>query len=404
MGPRWRPPPFVPLAIVATLLVSACASSGATIPTPHRTVEVALVDTFSGPGGTSGRGLRNSLELEANAINASGGLLGAHVEVVAADGEQNPAKAAELVRQQVSDADVALVVGPNSTASFQAARPALDAAHAVGCLTRVTDEALSGARSTFRVGPANSAEVAVLLNAIRRARPDVRKIGLLDEGDEIGRSYDSQLTAQSGGAGIGYVGHAVAGPDVDPRGALQQLTGQGAQLVVLSQQLGAAARTAQVAGQLGAGRPVLAGFGAVAAYGFPTLGGDGAVGALLVSTPQLYLTDTPQAQWPPGYREFVDAAGRAYGFGQEGVQLQAAPAGADCLLQWTRAVRLAGTFAGPAVARAWQTLDLAAWETSLGVRERLTSGDHSAVSQDQLVAYTWARTGTRYQLKQAPTN
>jgi hypothetical protein len=246
--------------------------------------------------------------------------------------------------------------------------------------------------------------VAVLLNAVRHARPEVRKIGLIAEGDELGRSYDSQLTAQSGGAGLGYVGHVDLAPDGDPRAALQGLAGQGAQLVVLSQQPLAAARTAQLAGQLGAGRPVLAGFGAVASYAFASQGGDAAVGALLVSTPQWYLTDVPAAQWPPGYREFVDAAGAAYGFGTEGVQLQAAPAGADCLLQWTRAVRAAGTFNGQAVARAWQALDLAAWETALGVRERLTTGDHSAVSQDQLVAYAWARTGTRYQLKQAPTS
>jgi hypothetical protein len=62
-------------------------------------------------------------------------------------------------------------------------------------------------------------------------------------------------------------------------------------------------------------------------------------------------------------------------------------------------VRAAGTFAGAAVARAWERLDLPAAETALGVRERLTPGDHSAVGQDGLLAYTWAREGTRYRLQ-----
>jgi branched-chain amino acid transport system substrate-binding protein len=392
------------LPLMAPLGAAGCGRPGATAaPAPQRTVEVALVDVFSGPTGGAGRDLRNSLELQANVVNADGGLLGSRVEIVPADGQQSPARAAELVRQQVGDGDVALVVGPNSTASFQAARPAMDGASVVSCLIRATDESLGGARSTFRVGAANSAEVAVLLDAVRKARPDIRKIGLLDEGDELGRSYDSQLTAQSSGAGLGYVGHVAAGVDGDQRAALQQLATEGAQLVVLSQQAAGAARAAQAALQLGAGRPVLAGFRALADYGFPSLGGDAAVGALLVSTPQEYLTSVPQAQWPPGYRAFVTAAGRTYGFGTENAQLRAEPAGADCLLQWARAVTEAGTFRGATVVRAWETLDVPAGETALGVHERLTPGDHSAVAQDQLVAYAWTKSGSRYLLKQVST-
>jgi len=75
----------------------------------------------------------------------------------------------------------------------------------------MSDEAMSAARASFRVGPANSAEVAVLLNAVRATKKNP-KIGLLDEGDELGRSYDSQLVAQSSGAGLAYIGHVAAPP------------------------------------------------------------------------------------------------------------------------------------------------------------------------------------------------
>jgi len=391
----------VVLAILA-ILAGACAAPGAAdVPFPQRTVEVALVDVFSGPTAETGRQLRNGLELQAGLINAAGGLLGQRVEVVTADGELNPAKAAELVRQQAGDPSVGLVVGPNDTASFLAARPALEAGGMTSCLTRLSDEAMSAARASFRVGPANSAEVAVLLNAVRATKKNPR-IGLLDEGDELGRSYDSQLVAQSSGAGLAYIGHLAAPPGTDQRAALQQLVAQGAQLVVLSQQPAAAVRIAQAATQLGAGRPVLAGFGALADYAFASQGGDAATGALVATTPQLYLTSAPEARWPPAYRTFVDASSRLYGLGIDGMQLQAAPAAADCLRQWARAVRQAGMFRGAAVARAWEALDLPASETSLGVRERLTTGDHNAVAQDQLVAYTWTKEGTRSMLVQAP--
>jgi urea transport system substrate-binding protein len=384
--------------------VTAAACGGPSLavrPSPQRTVEVALVGLFSGPGGSAGRDLRNSLELQARAIDAGGGLLDSRVEIVAADGAGDPARAAELVRQQVGGAGVGLVVGPDTTAGFLAARGALDRAGVPNCLTAVADDALRGAGTTFLVGPAQGPEVAALLGVLRRGRPDVRRIGLLDAGDDLGRSYDAQLAAQAPGAGLGYVGHVAAGADADQRAALQQLAAQGAQVVVLSQPPAGAARAAQAAGQLGAGRPQLAGFAAVADYGVPSLGGDAAVGALLVATPQAYLTSAAQARWPAGYRAFVGAAGQQYGFGAEGSQPQAAPAGADCLLQWARAVRAAGTFAGAAVARAWERLDLPAAETALGVRERLTPADHSAVGPDGLLAYTWVREGTRYRLQPA---
>ncbi len=394
------------LALSALLAVIGSACVGPDLagrPPPQRTVEVTLVDVFSGSTGATGRSLRNGLELEASAINARGGLLGSRVEIVAADGEMNPAKAAELVRQQVGDASTGLVVGPDSTASFLAAREALDHAGMPNCVVQMADRALGGARSTFRVGPPNSAEVGVLLDAVRRTRPDVHGIALLDEGDELGRSYDEQLAAQAGGIGLAYVGRVAAGADAD-RAALQQLTAQGAQVVVVALRPAGAARVAQTALQLGGSRPLLAGFGVLAEYGFPSSGGDAAVGAVLATTPQTYLTGLPQAQWPRGYRAFVGAAGRLYGFGGEDSQLQATPAGADCLRQWARAVTTAGTFAGAAVTSAWERLDLPADQTALGVHERLTSGQHSAVAKDGLFAYTWAREGSRYRLKPVPTD
>ena len=370
-----------------------------------RTVEVALVAAFSGPDGSTGSMVRNSLELQARAIDDAGGLLGARVEIVAADGAGDPARAAELVRQQVGGAGVGLVVGPDTSAALQAARATLDRAGVPNCLTAVSDAALRGARTTFLAGAANAAEVAALLDGLRRAAPDARRIGLLDGGDDLGRSYDSLLAARAPGAGLTYVGHATAGAaagaggGADQRAALQHLTAQGAQVVVLSQTPAGAAGAAHAAAQLDAGRPLLAGFASAADYGFPGAGGDAAVGAVVAATPQAYLTSAPQAGWPAGYRAFVNAAGQQYGLGAEGSQLQAAPAGADCLLQWARAVQAAGTFAGAAVARAWERVDLPASATALGVRERSTAGDHATVGRDGLLTYTWVREGSRYRLK-----
>jgi branched-chain amino acid transport system substrate-binding protein len=371
----------------------------APLPLPQRTVEVALVGPFSGPDGSVGDRLRSGLELEAAAIDAAGGVLGAGVEIVAADSAGDTGRAAELVREQVGGAGVALVVGPDTTAGFLAARTYLDQAEMPNCLTAVADGALRAARTTFLVGPSQDAEVAALLAALRRARPDVRRIGLLDARDDVGGSYDARLSARAPGAGLGYVGRASAAAGSDPRAALLQLLAAGAQAIVVSQPSERVAGVAAASARLGAGRPLLAGFAALADYGFPSVGGDAAVGAVVVTTPQPYLAGAPQAGWPAGYRAFVEAAGQRYGLGPDGSQPQATPAAADCLLQWSRAVRAAGTFAGAAVARAWERLAVPAPATALGVPERMSPADHTAVVQDALAAYTWARAGSRYRLQ-----
>ena len=393
---RFRTPGVAALVLVT----AACAGLGAGVGTaPVRTIEVALVAAFSGPESATGQDLRNGLELEARAIDAAGGLLGARVEVVAADGGTDPASAAELVREQAGDAGVGLVVGPDTTEAFRAALPALDASGVPSCLTRVADEALGLARSSFRAGAANGVEVAALVSALQRTRPDLHRVALLDDGDDLGRSYDALLATRAPGAGLAYVGRAAAG--ADPAAALQQLAGQGAQVVVVARRPAGAAAAARAAAQLGAGRPVLAGFGAVADPGFATLGGDAAVGALLVATPPAALASLAQSRWPAGYRAFVATAGQQYGLGAGGSLPPADPAASDCLLQWARAVRQAGTFAGDAVTRAWERLDVPASETALGVRERLTPTDHSAVAASGLTAYRWVRDGSRTRLQPA---
>jgi hypothetical protein len=80
--------------------------------------------------------------------------------------------------------------------------------------------------------------------------------------------------------------------------------------------------------------------------------------------------------------------------------MQAAPAGADCVLQWARAVDRADTLRGADVARAWQAVDLPAAETALGVRERVAAADRSTISAESLFVYSWVMEGSRYRLKQ----
>lgn len=386
------------LAILAPVL-ACCAAIGAPAgPGLQPTVQVALVDMFSGQSGARGQYAQNGVQLAVDELNRQGGLLGHRVEVVAADDEHSPAKASRLVEQELSDDGVKLLVGPSSTAGFQAVRSSIARAALPNCLTGVADDAISGAPFSFRVAPSDHARVAALLGYLHRARPEVQRIGLLDGGDGGAQAYDQQLASLAGGSGLRYVGR-VAG--ADPAAVLQQLAGQGAQAVVLPDSTAMATQAAQAVQQLGlAGRLQLLGFGALAAYGFPGQGGAPAAGSLLATTTQAYLTGVPAGAWPAGYRAFVSTAAQEFGYATNGVEVQASAAAADCVREWAQSVRRAGTFEGRAVAGAWQQLDLPAGATALGVRERPSASDHTAVGADGVVVYTWTQDGSRYQLKQ----
>jgi branched-chain amino acid transport system substrate-binding protein len=389
------------LAAVGTLLVAAgCGTTPGQRAAVRPTVEVAVVDSFSGPDGAAGQAARNGVQLAVDALNARGGLLGQRVEVVAADGERNQGKLGELVRQQLADPAVRLLVGPNATAEYQSVRPAVVQAGVPSCLTAGADDALAGAPATFRVAPSDRTRAAALVGYLHQSRPNVRKIGLLAGPDGVqAQAMDRALAAEAGRSGLAYAGRA-GGGEGDPGPALQQLAGQGAQVVVLPDQRQAAVAAAHAVRQLGLGdRLTLAGFDALVAYDLPALGGDPALTAVVVATNRAYLVGGSDGSWPPAYRAFVGTALREFGSATNGVELQADPAAADCVLEWARAVLEAGAFTGPAVARAWERVYVPSTVTALGVTERPTAADHTAVGQDGLSVYTWARDGGRFRLK-----
>lgn len=391
------------------LAATACGALQGGLMTPaqklalQRTVKVAVVGVFSGPSATLGRDVRNSLQVEADQLNASGGVLGDRVEIVAADGELNPAKAAELVRQQLADDDVKLLVGPNFTAGYLAVKGDITQAGMPNCVTTVADDALTGAAFSFRSDAGERASVTTLLAYLHQSQPEIKKVALLDDGDETSQSYDRQFADQSAHYGLAYVGRATA-TESDPGAAVQKVLAQSPQAVALSAQPGTAARIAQAVQQLAANaRPLILGFRGLSGYEFPSLTGDIAVNSVFANTTAAYLTDVPDSSWPAGYRTFVHSLTRQYGYATNGVDMNGNLAAADCLLQWSRAVTRAGTFRGLNVVKAWENLDLDRSETVLGVRERFSPADHHAVSQSAMLIYQWAKQGSKYRLRQLPT-
>jgi ABC-type branched-subunit amino acid transport system substrate-binding protein len=176
---------------------------------------------------------------------------------------------------------------------------------------------------------------------------------------------------------------------------------RGAEAVVLSGNPATATRTLQAIRAANAGARLKAfGLSALGSYGFAQQTGDPVNGLTFASTIEQYRSDVPETRWPAAYHTFVRSVQARYGPAQNGVELNGVPAAADCVLQWARAVQAANDFDGTKVAKAWETQEVPAAQSALGVREQFTPTNHDAVPADSLFVYQWARAGDRWTLKQ----
>jgi branched-chain amino acid transport system substrate-binding protein len=366
-------------------------------------IKVALVDVFSGtpPFGVSGPYLQNSLQVEIDALNAQGGLLGAQVQLVTADDQLSPTVTTTVVKQLLADRSVKLLVGPGFAGLYLGAKPLVARAQVPNCLTNMAaDDLMQNAPYSFRAGAPDQAYMPTLLGYVQHGT-QMKRIGLITEQDGVGQEYDRELSDQAPKYGLQYLGAAFVPPTGDQRLQVQQMLKQGADAVVISNNPATAAKTLQAITLLKAGARLRAlGFSGLSGYGFVQQAGDAAGGLVFVSTVQTYLSDVPEVRWPSAYRDFVKKVQARFGLAPNGLEVRGTPAAADCIVEWARAVQAANELDGTRVARAWESLDIPAAQSVLGVHERFAPDDHDAVPVDGLSVYQWAKNGANWGLKQ----
>ncbi len=366
-------------------------------------VKVGVVDVFSGssPAAVQGSYLLNSVQLQVDALNAQGGVLGIKLQVVSADDQPSPAKTPAVVSQLLGDRSVRLLIGPGFAGLYLGAKPLVDQARVPNCLTNMAaDDLMVNAPYAFRMGALERASVPTLLGFLQHAT-QIKKIGLIAEDDGVGDGYDQQLSDQASKFGLQYLGAAFVAPTGDQKAQVQQLLKQNADAVVLSNNPATAARTLQAITALKATAKLKTfGFSGLSGYAFPQQAGDAANGLTFIAGIQTYMSDVPEARWPPAYHDFVKKAQARFGAAQNGVEIKTIPAGAVCVADWGRAVQAANDFDGTRVAKAWERLDVAPAQSLLGVREHFTPDGHDAVPVDGVSVYQWAKNGGQWGLKQ----
>jgi branched-chain amino acid transport system substrate-binding protein len=392
----------VQVALLCSALLAAAACGGAETGMPPPSIRVVLVDAFTGPAAVRGEVLQNSLQLEIDALNAHGGLLGRRVELVATDDEMKAPKAADLVREHLADERVGLLVGPSGTPAYAAARPWVDQSRMPECLpVRVGDDAVAGAPTSFRTRAADRTSATVLLEYLR-AHTRVRSLAAISAGDVDGRTMDGLLGDLSPRSGVAYAGTVSLAAAGDAHAAVQQAVAAGAQGVVLPGDVAAAASVSRALQDMGLRDQVPAfGLDGLATLAFPDQAREAVIGTVVVSPIRADLTDAPIRLWPPAYRAFEQGVAARYGYTINGVEIKGLPEAAECVALWTRAVRRAGTFDGQRVAHTWELLQIDAGQSILGAPERFTPRQHDALASDGLFVYQWTtQRGDQFRLKQ----
>ena len=104
------------LRALAAAAASAAALAYAAPAMAQGTVTIGISTTLSGPIAELGQTGVRGIEMAADAINASGGLLGKKINVVTADDNTSPATGASNVRQMILSDHAAAIFGPVSSA------------------------------------------------------------------------------------------------------------------------------------------------------------------------------------------------------------------------------------------------------------------------------------------------
>jgi urea transport system substrate-binding protein len=125
-------------ALATGLILSSCggakaddtaSGSKSCVDTSGSTIKLGFLNSTSGPMAISEQTVRDSLQLAADEINASGGILGKKIEAVEEDGASDPAIFAEKIGKLLTSDCVAAVFGGWTSASRKAMLPVVEGDH-----------------------------------------------------------------------------------------------------------------------------------------------------------------------------------------------------------------------------------------------------------------------------------
>jgi branched-chain amino acid transport system substrate-binding protein len=223
-------------SILAALLLLGFSTAWAEEP-----IKIGAFFDLSGPAAAIGAPTKLVAEMVTTKINDEGGINGRKIELVMADAESDPTKAAAIVKKFINVDKVVAVVGPTRTDTGMAAKKMLEEAQIPTIMTVGGDPVImegkmgnmdfGAARWIFKSPQRSSVAVGKVLEYLKNN--GLKKVALITSSDSFGRDGLRWLEKMGPETGLEIVAKESFEPsDTDMTAQLTKIKAAGPQAVV----------------------------------------------------------------------------------------------------------------------------------------------------------------------------
>ncbi len=189
----------LPLALAAAF--GALGTFSAIAAEPFR---VGVPVIFSGPGAFVGAAQKKTLEMQAEALNAAGGVGGRKVELIFYDTEGKPDVAVRMFNRLIKNDKVSVILGPSASWEAMPVKPIVEASNTPTLMLASTAAIVDPvAKCVFKTPPDDRIVVGRLYQHLKKAGQT--RVALVSTQDAFGDGGRKELTGQAKAHGIEVV-------------------------------------------------------------------------------------------------------------------------------------------------------------------------------------------------------
>lgn len=191
-------------SVLSLSLAAAFGVLGAISAHAAEPLRVGVPVIFSGPGAFVGAAQKKTLEMQAEALNAAGGVGGRKVELVFYDTEGKPDVAVRMFNRLIKNDRVNVILGPSASWEAMPVKPIVEASNTPTIMLASTAAIVDPvAKCVFKTPPDDRIVVARLYQQLKKAGQT--KIALVSTQDAFGDGGRKELIGQAKAAGIEVV-------------------------------------------------------------------------------------------------------------------------------------------------------------------------------------------------------
>jgi branched-chain amino acid transport system substrate-binding protein len=160
-------------AVVATMTILSAAWGGSSSSSAAEALRIALIPPLTGPLGAYGADAKRAAEFMVEEVNASGGVDGRKVELVAGETDGTPAATIRAAQQAVTRNKAQYVAGVMTSAESLALQERLDSLGALFLISLSKADPLTGAncnRLAFRFVQSNSMDINAAADTLKASK------------------------------------------------------------------------------------------------------------------------------------------------------------------------------------------------------------------------------------------